>query len=198
MSTLASTSKPSGLWAKLFVVHNIVTVFVIHNVIHNTKLWPFVVHNCLKKEINSFKTAQNYIMNDILNDINDKRAFPLHEQSWRNSFAKNQMDSGPIQTSTLSLTPRLGVNKAKNTEQREAGYLILFIPWEVKYLLTDRSFIRGRQNVGILMRDSWWKKLIVSRVNWFYVAWLGYTHCSLETTRVFITGREPLSECIKV
>ena len=128
-------------------------------------------------------------MNDILNDINDKRAFPLHEQSWRNSFVKHQMDSGSIQMSTITLTPRLDVNKTKNTEQREAGYLILFIPWEVKYLLADRSLIRGKQNVGILMRTSWWKKLIVPQVNWFYVAWLGYTHYPLETTRVFITGK---------
>ena len=56
-----------------FVIHS-----VIYNVIHNTKLRPFLIHNCLKKVINSFKTAQNYIMNDI----NDQGPFPLHEQSW--------------------------------------------------------------------------------------------------------------------
>ena len=31
---------------------------------------------------NSWKTAQNYVTNDIVNDINDKRPLPLHEQSW--------------------------------------------------------------------------------------------------------------------
>ena len=36
-------SKPSGLWAMLFVVHNIVTLFVVYNVIHNAKLWSFQV-----------------------------------------------------------------------------------------------------------------------------------------------------------
>ena len=41
-------------------------------------LWPFVVHNCLKKVINSLKNTPNYIMNDI----NSKRPFPLREQSW--------------------------------------------------------------------------------------------------------------------
>ena len=30
--------------------------------------------------INSLKTAQNYIMNDTMNDTNDQK--PLHEQSW--------------------------------------------------------------------------------------------------------------------
>ena len=38
------TSKQSGLWAKLFVVHNIATLFVIHNVIHNVHN---VIHNIL-------------------------------------------------------------------------------------------------------------------------------------------------------
>ena len=56
----------------------------------------FVVHNCLRKVTNSLKTVQNYIMNncmnDITNDINDKRPFRLHEQSWlQNSFAKNDI-----------------------------------------------------------------------------------------------------------
>ena len=51
------TSKPSGSWAKLFVIHNIVTVFVIHNVIHNTTLWLFVILNSLKKVTVSFITV---------------------------------------------------------------------------------------------------------------------------------------------
>ena len=53
---------------------------VIYNVVHNTKLWPlsFVIHNFLKKVINSLKTHQNYIINDIMNYINDKKPFPLH------------------------------------------------------------------------------------------------------------------------
>ena len=37
----ALTSTPSGLWAKLFVIHNIVALFVIHKVIHS------VIHNGL-------------------------------------------------------------------------------------------------------------------------------------------------------
>ena len=68
------------------LVHNILTFFVVDNVIHNVWLlscivpwlWPVVVHNCLKRVINFLKAAKNYIMNDI----NDKRPFQLHEQSW--------------------------------------------------------------------------------------------------------------------
>ena len=46
--------------------------------VHNAKLLLFVIYNCFKKVVYSLKTAQNYIMNDT----NDKRPFPLHEQSW--------------------------------------------------------------------------------------------------------------------
>ena len=64
----------------MFVVHNIVILCVVHNVnvLHNTKLLSFVVHDHLKKVGSSLKTSQNYIMNDI----NDERPFPTHEQSW--------------------------------------------------------------------------------------------------------------------
>ena len=48
------TSKLSGLWAKLFVVHNIMTLFVVHSVIHNTKLKLF--------------RSQFNIINHIVND----------------------------------------------------------------------------------------------------------------------------------
>ena len=58
----------------------------------NPQGWHFVVHNCLKKIINSLKTARNYIINNIITEINDKRPFPVHEQSWysSNSFAKKR------------------------------------------------------------------------------------------------------------
>ena len=42
----AKTSKPSCLWAKLFVVHI---------VIHNTKLWPFVIHKIVYNGIHNIK-----------------------------------------------------------------------------------------------------------------------------------------------
>ena len=65
------------------VAHNIVTLFVIHNVISNVlktlncDLLSFII--AWKKVINSLKTTQNYIMNGIMND---KKPFPLYEQSW--------------------------------------------------------------------------------------------------------------------
>ena len=37
--------KPSGLWKS--VIHNIVTLFVIPNVIYKAKLWPFIIYNSL-------------------------------------------------------------------------------------------------------------------------------------------------------
>ena len=38
-------------YVKLFyIIHNVVTLFVVHNVIHNSKLWSFAVHNCLKRK----------------------------------------------------------------------------------------------------------------------------------------------------
>ena len=46
---------------------------VVHNVIHNAKLWPFVIHNYSKR-------SQFCIMNDIVSDkkghniVNDKIA----------------------------------------------------------------------------------------------------------------------------
>ena len=53
----AFNNNPSGLWTKLFVVHNIahnvhniVTLFVIHNVVHKSKLWSFVVYDFLKSQ----------------------------------------------------------------------------------------------------------------------------------------------------
>ena len=65
------------------VAHNIVTLFVLHNVISNvlkTLNWDLLsYHYYLKKVINSLKTTQNYIMNGIMND---KKPFPLYEQSW--------------------------------------------------------------------------------------------------------------------
>ena len=35
------------------------------NIIHNTKFWPFVIHNHLKR---SQFCSMNYIMNDLVND----------------------------------------------------------------------------------------------------------------------------------
>ena len=48
-----ATSKPSVFWAKLFVIHNIVTLFVIHNVVHNivTIFVHNVVHNVIHNTI---------------------------------------------------------------------------------------------------------------------------------------------------
>ena len=78
------SSKSSGLWAWLFVVHNIVTHFVIRNVIHNTKLWPFSV-------IINDKRSQFSIMNDISNNIVVHNPIPT---TWaklvQNSFAKKK------------------------------------------------------------------------------------------------------------
>ena len=46
-----------------FIIH-----IVVHNAVHKSKLWPFIINNCLKKSKIRLKTAQNYIMNDIMND----------------------------------------------------------------------------------------------------------------------------------
>ena len=42
--------------------------FVVHNILYNIIIRN-VVHNSLKKVINCLKIAQNYIMNDIINNI---------------------------------------------------------------------------------------------------------------------------------
>ena len=39
---------------------NDIVTFVVHNVVHNAKLWHFVIHDCLKR-------SQFCIMNDIVN-----------------------------------------------------------------------------------------------------------------------------------
>ena len=57
------------------VVHNIVTLFVVHNVIYNAKL-------CLFKVIMNDKRSQFSIMNDTMNE---ETPFPLQEQGWYKS-----------------------------------------------------------------------------------------------------------------
>ena len=94
------TSKPSELLLLVMskaAVHNIVTLLVVHNVVHNAKLWPssfiiprlcpFFIHNCLKNVINSIKTAQNYIMNNIT----DQMAIPI---TWAKLVTKNKSPLG--------------------------------------------------------------------------------------------------------
>ena len=66
------TKKPSGLWAKLFVVHNIVTLlsftlsFIMLFIKVNCDLLSLII--AWKSQKFRLKTAQNYIMNDIMND----------------------------------------------------------------------------------------------------------------------------------
>ena len=48
--------------ATLFVLHNVVHITkivtcIVHNVIHNAKLWPFVIHNSLKNVTMSFTVS---------------------------------------------------------------------------------------------------------------------------------------------
>ena len=89
------TSKPSGLWAKLFVVHNIETLFVIHSVIYN------VIHNV----IHNAKPLEHYEQHcewqrsqlGIMNDVVIRNPIPT---TWaklvQNSFAKNANSTGRI------------------------------------------------------------------------------------------------------
>ena len=63
------------------VLHNSVTLFVVHNVIFIMSLMSLIMfENC-----GFFQAIMNNI-NDIMNNINgimnDKGPFPLHEQRW--------------------------------------------------------------------------------------------------------------------
>ena len=86
--------KPSGLWAKLFVAHNIVTLFVIHNVIHNGI--RNVIHNT-----KPFEHYEHYEWQwsqfSIMNDIVIHNPIPT---TWaklaQNSFAINVNSTGYI------------------------------------------------------------------------------------------------------
>ena len=97
------------------VVHNIVILFVVHNVvhnielkpvipvsIHNAKLWPFIIHSDVYntnlwpfKAIMNDKRLKFGIMNEIANDLSFITRFPLYEQSLESSFAKNRLKQVP-------------------------------------------------------------------------------------------------------
>ena len=57
------------------VVHNIVTFFVVHNVIHNTELRPF-------QAIMNDKISQFCTMNDVVNDKNHNIVYNLIQTAW--------------------------------------------------------------------------------------------------------------------
>ena len=78
------------------------TIFVIHNVIHNTKLWPFVIHNFLRKII----IFWNLPKITLRRTLRDKRPFPLHERSWFRTtllnFKETRMHSSGMCTARSS------------------------------------------------------------------------------------------------
>ena len=62
---------------------NIVTLFVVHNVIHNAKLWPFVIHNSLKK---GYNVIHNAIHNSKLSPFCRSKPIPTLWAKLREQF----------------------------------------------------------------------------------------------------------------
>ena len=140
------------------VIHNIVTLFVIHNVMHtcNAKLWPlsflipwlwpFVIYNPIQ----------------------------LHEHSWLNSFAKNEMFRNFFHSSQ---NPPVVYNHIQIYWSDHKGQKSLNYPQSVKVIncLQDDKIIhliKISQELDLWLMSLFWK--VFTNNSFLHFGWIVY------------------------